>query len=57
MFDEIYIHLQEKDKNDEILKIILKLQVAQMIGEDLVKKVLELFADELNLFAKDFEGT
>ncbi|KAK3088320.1 hypothetical protein FSP39_017467 [Pinctada imbricata] len=32
------------------------LQVAQMIGEDLVKKVLELFADELNLFAKDFES-
>ena len=30
------------------------LQVAHLIGEDLVKKVLELFADELSLFAKDY---
>lgn len=30
------------------------LQVARLIGEDLVKKVLELFADELSLFAKDY---
>jgi len=36
------------------LFITTQLQVARMIGEDLVKKVLELFADELNLFAKDY---
>jgi hypothetical protein len=30
--------------------------VARLIGEDLVKKVLELFTDELNLFAKDYTG-
>ncbi|XP_060076179.1 exocyst complex component 3-like [Ylistrum balloti] len=32
------------------------LQVAQMIGEDLVKKVLGLFADELNMFAKEYQS-
>jgi hypothetical protein len=30
--------------------------VARLIGEDLIKKVLELFADELSLFAKDYIG-
>ncbi|XP_076082869.1 exocyst complex component 3-like isoform X2 [Mytilus galloprovincialis] len=30
------------------------LQVTRLISEDLVKKVLELFADELNLFSKDY---
>lgn len=32
------------------------LQVAQIIGEDLVKKVLELFAEELNMFAKEYQS-
>lgn len=32
------------------------LQVARLIGEEMVKKVLELFADELNLFAKDYKA-
>lgn len=32
------------------------LQVAQMIGEDMVKKVIELFTDELSHYAKEYKG-
>ncbi|XP_071106920.1 exocyst complex component 3-like [Haliotis cracherodii] len=32
------------------------LQVAQLISQDLVKKVLELFADELRQYAVEYEG-
>nr|KAG5699928.1 hypothetical protein BaRGS_018227 [Batillaria attramentaria] len=32
------------------------LQVAQIIGQDLVKKVLELFTDELNRFAHEYKN-
>ncbi|ESO86075.1 hypothetical protein LOTGIDRAFT_235649 [Lottia gigantea] len=32
------------------------LQVAQIINQDLVKKVLELFVDELNTFANDYQN-
>ncbi|KAK7487302.1 hypothetical protein BaRGS_00021391 [Batillaria attramentaria] len=34
----------------------LPLQVAQIIGQDLVKKVLELFTDELNRFAHEYKN-
>lgn len=33
-----------------------QLQVAQMIGEDMVKKVIELFTDELSHYAKEYKG-
>ena len=38
------------------IKICFQLQVAQMIGQELVKKVLELFTNELNRFAHEYRS-